>query len=298
MNRIAPICFLLAAGTCAGAEVDELPDAAGLISEVSAKYRAASAYESTGTATIHVLRPADGTETTSEVHFGIMIARPNYYRIAWTQQTASGSAEIGAVWRSEDGPKLYDSLRGGYSRLASDELAFSVPAGSSLGVSQVLPDIFFGASGGKLERLRNLVVEGVDIQRNIPCYAVAGRLESGVDCHLWIVTNNLHIVKIESTLGGGGSGQAVPEATPERKRELLRAMGKEITEENLASVDDALAKARSLMQQVRGTSRQVHRQVRTAFAASPEDFEYAMPEGSVELPDAVSSGAAGNGMTP
>ena len=302
MNRIAPIlptvCLLLVAGSSPAAHEEKLPDAESLVSRVAAKYRAASAYESTGTATIHVLRPADGTETTSEVQFGILMARPQYYRIAWTQQTASGSAVVGAIWNSGDGPKLYDSSRGGYSRLASDELAFSVPTGTSLGVSQMLPDLFFGTTGGKLRQLRDLAVEGEDVQQKIPCYAVAGRLKSGVDYHLWIATNNLNIVRMESSLGGERANQAVPDATPERKRELLRAMGKEETEENLAYINDALEKARGLIRNIRGTSRQFYRGVRTAFITVPQDFEYAMPDGSIELTGELSTNAGGNDTTP
>jgi len=289
IHNLAGICLFFAAGYCAGAQKNDLPDAESLISHVSAEYRATSAYESTGAATIHVLRPEDGTETTSEVQFGILLARPRYYRIAWTQQTASGSATIGATWNSGGGPKLYDSTLGGYTRLESDELAFSEPAGTSLGVTQVLPDVFFDAAGGPLGKLGDMVVEGVDMQGNIPCYALAGRLESGVNYHLWIATNTLHIVKLESALGGA-SEQAVLEATPERKRELLRAMGKEDTEENIAYLDEALAKARSLMQNVRGTSRQFHAGIRTGFATVPDDFEYAMPVGTIDLTEERLSG--------
>ncbi len=294
LSTLGTVFALLLPASVTGATEAKFPDAGKLLSRVSAKYRAASAYESSGTATVHVLRPEEGTENESGIRFGILLARPCYYRIAWTQETATGSAAVGAIWNRGDGPYLYDSSRQGYTRLASDNLAFSASAGASMGVSQALPDLFFGAENGKLDRLRDVLMEGEDTQDGIPCYAVSGRLQSSVAYHLWIVTNGLDLVRIDFSLGGKGANHVVPETTPEQKRETLRAMGMEITAENLAYVDQARAKVREMIRNVRGTSRHHYRNIRTAFATVPADFEYDMPEGTGELPGPDPASSAGN----
>ncbi len=68
----------------------------------------------------------------------------------------------------------------------------------------------------------------------------------------------------------------------------MRELGMEVTEENLARVEAALAEARAVMAGVRGTLRQHFDGIDLQQPLGPEDFAFTLPPGTRFDPEMLS----------
>ena len=265
---------------CGGAWGQGLePDAAEILEGVRVRYRSSPSYEATGRSITRILDLEEGTESSVEVTFGMRLARPDFYRVVWTQHLNLARGEVGAVWNDGTGPRLVQGAGEEIAQLDSDRTALSAAAGASMGTAYVIPALFFGMGdgGSLLQRLGELRVDGIEVVEDIPCHIVAGRLPAGVDYRLWISTNELQIVQLENTLGGQASQSAIPESTPQQMAKALEAMGMEDTPENREQVRALLDRARAVLTTVRGTARQLHENIHMQRPFGPEDFAFPMP---------------------
>jgi hypothetical protein len=288
---LLPAMFVV--GGVGAQEVDPVQ----LLEQVRVRYRSAPSYQASGKTVTNILDIEAGTETVVVVDFSMRLARPDFYRICWTQQLNLGRTDVGALWNDGEGPRLYQEAGGAVARLDSDRTAFSAAAGVSMGTAYVIPALFFGiGDGGRLlERLEDLRVDGVVEVGGIPCHIVAGRLPTGVDYRLWISTNDQQVVQLENTLGGSASRSAIPESTPAQLAKALEAMGMADTAENRETVRGLLDQARAVMSTVRGTARQVHERIDMRLPLGPEDFGYDVPAGVGESTGLAEQGAGGGG---
>jgi hypothetical protein len=190
---------------CAGTAIAEAeaPDPVEQIGRAESLYRSAPSFQATGRAVMHVIRLEAGEETRMEAVFEMRLARPFFYRIVW-RDSGPDAEPAGVVWNDGEGPRCYLRARQAYTTFASDCLALSFTAGTSLGISKVLPSIFFppGEDGNILRKLRSIESLGRERRRSVNCYRVGGTLGNGIGYQFWLATNDLGIVEFENTLGG------------------------------------------------------------------------------------------------
>lgn len=291
--RIGPAVFFFAATLCAG-QAPAPPDAGLLVQGVQAKYRAAPWYQAVGRLAMHVIRPAEGSEARVDALFEMKLARPDFYRITWRPQDGNGAVS-GAVWNDGEGPRVYLREANAYTTLASDDLALAAAAGYSFGLTHVVPSLFFPPAGKThlLARLKGIEVEGRDDRLGEPCHVLRGVLDNGIEYRFWLATNDLRIVQVENSLGGAGSGSALPEVSRAKQEETLHAAGMEVSEANLQRVREAMEKARELLASVRGSTRQFHAHADTRTPLGPEDFAFSLPPGARHDPYLLSGDPPG-----
>ena len=114
----------------------------------------------------------------------------------------------------------------------------------------------------------------------VDCHIVAGETANGINYRLWIATNEPYIVQIENALGGRLADNAIQAQTPEGEERTLKALGREITEENRQQLRASMRQAREIMATVRGTSKQTHIDIDLTRPIPTESFTYEVPEGT------------------
>lgn len=260
------------------------PEASDLLEQVRLRYRSAPSYRANGKAITRILDTTAGTESTIGVSFSIVLARPDLYRVAWTQHMSLAQSAPGAVWNDGDGPRLYQGAAATVTRMEDDRMALSAATGVSMGTAYTIPSLFFGLGEGAnlFERLKDVGVDGEEEAAGIRCHVVSGKLPTGVAYRFWISVDHHYLVQIENTLGGPASQTAIPESTPEQLTKALAGMGLEDTEDNRNRVRGLLNRAREILTSVRGTARQLHQEIVMGMPLGPEDFVYRVPDGTRE----------------
>jgi hypothetical protein len=272
----------------------ETLDPRALLERVERRYRSAESYQAAGEAVTIILQPEDGTESEVTVRFCMRLARPDFYRIVWTQRQDFAQSTVGALWNAGGGPALYLEDRQAYSTLPSDEVAFSAAAGMSMGVAYLIPMLFFGIGDGPsfLQRLEAIEDHGPATLEERACRILSGTLPSGVRYRLWIAEDLPEIVQIENVLGGKTSNAVLPELTAEKRSAVLQRMGLPDTPENRTKVKELMARARAVMRRLRGSSRQTHRRIDMLEPLSQQVFVFDPPPEAVLTPSVLSPAQA------
>ena len=253
-----------------------------LLGQTRALYRSAQNLQAEGKALIIVLDPETGRETSIGATFSMKLARPRYYRVEWTQHPGLGRPQSGAVWNDGDRPRLYLEASGAVSDMESDEMAIAAATGASMATAHTIPTLFFrfGDSPDLIDRIAEPRLEGSQMIGVVDCHIVAGHTANGINYRLWIATNEPYIVQIENSLGGPLSQDAIQEQSPEDEERTLKALGREITEENRRQLQDSLRQARAIIASVRGTSKQTFLTFDLTLPIPSEAFAFDVPEGT------------------
>ena len=260
--------------------------AAEVMERTAEAYADLETYRAAGTVMTNV--EVDGAAVQQACSFSILLQKPDRYRITWEQMNIGvpGSGQSGAAWNDGTGPRLYMSAVGGFSKMASDEIALGGATGVSGGAANTVPTYFFSFWTAPMTPSSRLIDPRREADAEVEgeaCYVVAGSSVVSKREVLFVSKADFLIRRYEYSYEPPAAGRPVaPEMTDEQLDEALEAMGQELTDASRERMREMMKTAMGAeTPEIKGGSVQIQRDVSTAEVDAAE-FEFVPPAGAVE----------------
>ena len=260
--------------------------AAEVLERTSDAYAALDTYRADGTVMTNV--EVDGTTVQQASSFSMLLQKPDRYRITWEQMNlgVAGPAQSGAAWNDGTGPWFYMSAAGGFSKMASDEIALGAATGVSGGAANTVPTYFFSFWTAPMTPASRITDPQREADAEVDgeaCYVVAGPSAVSKREVLFVSKADFLIRRYEYSYEPPAVGRpAVPEMTDEQLDEALAAMGQELTDESRERMREMVKTAMGAeAPEIKGGSVQIHRNVSTAKIDAAE-LKFSPPAGATE----------------
>ena len=230
----------------------------------------------------------DGTAVQQASSFSMLLQKPDRYRITWEQMNlgVASPPQSGAAWNDGTGPWFYMSAAGGFSKMASDEIALGAATGVSGGAANTVPTYFFSFWTAPMTPASRITdpQRGADAEVDgEACYVVAGPSAVSKREVLFVSKEDFLIRRYEYSYEPPAVGRpAVPEMTDEQLDEALKAMGQDLTDESRERMREMVKTAMGAeAPEIKGGSVQIHRNVSTAKIDAAE-LKFSPPAGATE----------------
>jgi hypothetical protein len=206
-----------------------------------------------------------GTVTT----FSIRLAKPDLYRVEWSQAISATQAQKGAVWCSGKGDFI---LLAGKERAVEGgmDMALATATGVSGGVAYTLPPVFFQRKTNELQGLGNPVLLPEEKIGDESCYVLSGEL-NGQKLILWITKDYL-LKQKRHVLGGE---MKMPEMTDEDIKKALSMTGQATTPEAIANMKTTMKSMQAMTSKMKGSITEKYETFQANPAMTRESFENA-----------------------
>ena len=267
-----------------------------ILKKVVATYKDLKTYKAEGTITSDI--DTGGMKMKTETSFSILLKKPNFYLISWTQKNMPmpGMVQSGTVWSDGTQPYLHMGMMNAYSKMTSDEIALISATGISGGAAFTIPSLFlsvFKEQPAPFFRLKEPKIEKTEKVGGEDCYVLSGPSAISKKETFWISKTSYLIRKYYRSLEPPEGGTAIPDMNDEQLEEAIKSMGIEVTEESKKNMKEMMERSRTMLKsgEMKGSSTELHTNV-----SSPElhrsDFKFALPEGTV-LKDSLFGGMFG-----
>ncbi|MBT3381479.1 MAG: RNA polymerase sigma factor [Lentisphaerae bacterium] len=275
-------------GAVAAAPARE-PTAGEVFEKVVAAYDAMQTYRADGIVTSDV--EVDGSKTSSETTFSILLKKPNLYLISWTQRSPEmpDAPQTGAVWSDGAQAYLYAGALNAYCKMTSDDIGLGATTGISGGVAHTVPSFFLSAFRNyppSFSRLMDPEVEKTERIGEEDCYVIVGSSAAARRETFWVSKSRHLILKYSRSLEPPEAGEAIPAMSDEVLDRTIRAMGgmgqeEEDPAESRERIRSRVAAAIEAVRaaKVKGVSSESHSGI-SSPQLSPADFRFAVPEGT------------------
>ncbi|MCX6339148.1 MAG: DUF2092 domain-containing protein [Candidatus Aureabacteria bacterium] len=292
-KKLFAFAIVMMLGTHGFAE-DMIPSK--IFEKVETTYESMQTYKAQGTITSNI--DTGGMKMNIETSFSILLKKPNFYLISWTQKNMPmpGMAQSGAVWSDGSQPYLYMGVMNAYSKMSSDELALAGATGISGGAAFTIPSLFLSAfkeCPTLFSRLKDPKIAKVEKIGEEDCYVISGASTISKKETFWISKSTHLILKHLRSLEPPEGGMAMPELTDQELEEAIKGMGQEVTIENKQRMRETMNRSRDVRKttKMKGSSTEVHVDI-SSPDMSKKDFRFAVPEGTV-LKESLFGGVLG-----
>ena len=204
--------------------------------------------------------------------FTLRLARPDLYRVEWSQQIAPGQANQGAAWSAGDGFFL---LVGEKSLMHQTDLDLGLASatGVSGGVAHTLPSMFFQRASSLAALLRNPVQLPDEAIGGENCHVVTGEAV-GQKITLW-VTREFLVKQKRHTLGGAVKFPSFGDDA--QLKSTLEQAGQKATPEAIEQFKKTLDRAQKASSQMKGSITETYENVQVNQPLNREAFVHAIP---------------------
>ncbi len=255
--------------------------AAEVLRKMQARYDSLTSFSGSGKV-VSDINPNAGAMTNSIVSehtFAMKLARPDFYRIEWTQDVGGFYTNTGAVWDAGGGPHLLMGTNS--SRPLNRELALSLATGVSGGAAQQVPALFFEEKTlGWISGLTNLTRGPDEKVGDEDCYVVSADDRVGKEI-LWITKKNFLLKQIKSVLGSAGlpaeASQGISDLSDESMKKLMKSTGQQPTPEAMAKFRNQIAATAKKAGQLRGSITQTFQTLSPDEIMERDDFSSPLP---------------------
>ena len=179
--------------------------------------------------------------------FSVRLAKPNLYRIEWSQNITAGYTNTGAAWSAGNGDFL---LLGGKTQPIEGgmDMALAAATGVSGGVANTLPSVFFQRQTNWLKSLSNLALLPQEQVGKDLCYVLSGEL-NGVKLVLW-VSSDYRLKQKRQVLGGQ---MKMPEVSDEDMKKTLKQLGQDASPEALERMKETMKSMMAMTTNAKGS---------------------------------------------
>jgi hypothetical protein len=200
--------------------------------------------------------------------FNIRLAKPDLYRIEWSQRMSDSYTQKGAVWSSGSGDFLLladrkQRIKGGM------EMALASATGVSGGVASTLPPIFFQRQTNELQSLAHLTLQPEEKIGDDACYVVSGDL-NGQKLILWI-TKDYWLKQKKMVLG---TEMKMPEMSDEDIKKALSSIGQAATQEAVDNMRKTMKSAQAMSSKMKGSITEKYETFKANSSVAKESFDY------------------------
>ncbi len=204
-----------------------------ILEKVISTYQSLNSFKTKGTIVTYMIWKGYPVQVSKT--FEILLAKPNLYKITWTETPHCGPHNKNVIWDSGDGPYFYSSGIKGYFKLKSLEEALSFAQQIQGVYAQYIPYLFFKTEE-KLKIFKDYKFQGEQEVAGVPCYTILGKLPKGQET-LWILKNYFLFrkaqVQIDQKLLKENLEQMESyEVTDDMVQQMADSTGLEPTEEN------------------------------------------------------------------
>lgn len=255
--------------------------ASEILRMMSVTYGGISSLTASGNVVTEIV-PTDGSATTTlKKTFTINLARPEFYRITWTDESMPQGHRQGAAWNAGDGHKTL--VAGKVGTLLTREMALAAATGVSGGVASTMPHLFFKDDrNNPVTSLSKPTLLSDEMVGSETCYVVAADQGTG-NVKLWITKKDFLLKKMLSKLPPASSAAmekptAVEEFSDETARKTLKSLGQDSSPEAVEKMKKTIAKSRRRMGSFSSTTTTTFEAIRVNEVMIKEDFEYSVPK--------------------
>ena len=256
-----------------------------ILDKVAKTYASLKSYKAEGTITSDV--DTGQIKVTLETSFSILLARPHFYLISWSQKMPMvDMTQSGTVWNDGTSPYFYMSATNSYSKMSDDSMALGAATGVSSGAANTIPSYFFSGSSGQPSVSLRLIDPQLETTETIgedDCYVVSGSSPVSKKESLWISKQTFLIKKVSRSLEQPAGGRiASPEMTDEQLEEAMKLTGQEVTDESKQQMKEMMKSATDMVKldQLKGSFTEVFTTISTP-EVSPQDFQFSPPKDTV-----------------
>jgi hypothetical protein len=201
--------------------------------------------------------------------FNVRLAKPDWYRIEWSQVITAAYTNKGAAWSSGNGHFI--SLAGKKRSIEGGmEMALASATGVSGGVAFTLPPVFFQLRTNELQSLGNLAQLPEEKIGDEVCYVVSGNLTSGQKLILWI-TEDYWLRQKRMVLGGE---MKMPDMSDDDIKKAMATLGQEATPEAIARMRDMMKSAKAMSSSMKGSITEKYETIQANPSVTKESFDY------------------------
>jgi hypothetical protein len=243
------------------------------------KYAALSSFTASGQVVSEVTPAGGGKATTTKHTFTINLARPEFYRITWTNAIAPGVIMRGAAWCAGDGHKVLNAGKVGTH--LNREMALAAATGVSGGVAHTVPSMFFKDDPLALvPSLKNPILLPEERVGADACYVVAA--DRPLDkVTLWITKKDGLLKKVQTKTGAGPrqeTTQASGDVSDESVRKILKTQGQDSTPDAVNKMKKQIAEGIKMIGSIPVTITATYEAIAVNEVMVKEDFEYSVPK--------------------
>ena len=200
--------------------------------------------------------------------FSIRLAKPDFYRIEWSQRMSDSYTQKGAAWSSGSGDFLLLAdkkrrIQGGM------DMTLASATGVSGGVASTLPPVFFQRQTNELQSLGNLALLPEEKIGDDVCYVVSGDL-NGQKLILWI-TKDYWLKQKKMVLG---AEMKMPEMSDEDIKKALSATGQPTTPEAISSMRETMKSVQAMSSKMKGSITEKYESFKANSSVTKESFDY------------------------
>jgi hypothetical protein len=201
--------------------------------------------------------------------FNIRLARPDLYRVEWSQIMSESYTQKGAAWSSGKGDFL---LLAGQQRAITGgmDMALASATGVSGGVASTLPPVFFQHKTSQLQGLANLVLLPEEKIGDDSCYVLSGEM-NGQKLIFWITKD--YVLKQKKMVLGGE--MKIPEMSDEDVKKALSATGQATTPEAIANMKTMMKSMQAASSKMKGSITEKYETFQANPVLTKESFENA-----------------------
>ena len=206
-----------------------------------------------------------GTVTT----FSVRLAKPDLYRVEWSQAISATATQKGAAWSSGKGDFILlagkqQTIQGGM------DMALATATGVSGGAAYTLPPLFFQRKTNALQRLGNLVLLPEEKIGDESCHVLSGEF-GGQKLILWI-TKDFLLKQKRMVLGGE---MKIPEMSDEDVKQALSMTGQATTPEAIANMKTLMKSMQAMSSKMKGSITEKYETFQANPVLTKESFENA-----------------------
>ena len=268
--------------------------AADVLRKMGDKYAALSTFTASGQVVSEATPAAGDTATSDRTTFTLTLARPEFYRITWTNANRPAITRRGAAWFAGDGHKVM--IAGKVGALLNRETALALAPVSKV-VALTVPSLFFkDDANGFLQSLKNPTLLPKETVDTVACHVVAADW-GGRKVTLWITEKDWLLKRMQSK-SDANSRQATTPATEDVSDESLRKMLKTMSHDSSPDAVNKMKKqVADTLDRIRTgpftprTTTTTYETIKVNEVMIKEDFEFSASDLSRPVDDSASTAA-------
>jgi hypothetical protein len=203
----------------------------------------------------------------TSVHtFTVRLARPELYRIEWSQPVHDSYTNEGAAWSAGDGHHL---RLGSQDRPLQKDLDLNLAGatGVSGGAAHTLPSIFFQRPASVLKMMQNPTLLPNEKIGDEDCKVITGQV-AGQKLILWVTKDSL-LKQRRLVLGGA---MTTPKLSDDDIKKSLEQLGQPTTPEAVVQMKQTMQRAQETSSKVKGSMTETYEKIEVNPPLKKESF--------------------------
>jgi WD40 repeat protein len=250
-----------------------------LLRRVSEKYGSLSSLSATGRIVTDAAPQNGATPTTLEHTFSINLARPEFYRIEWTNTIKNIGVKLsGAAWSNGEGHRVL--MNGNVTAFLNREMALATATGISGGAAHTVPILFFKDEGQGLHQIfSDARALPDDTLEGELCHVVTGK-NADRQFTLWITKKDLLLKQSRTVRTGKPTTSEASQTTPLSDgnwQKLLKSMGMDSSPQAVSQMKNQIHAMKETAGAMQITMTEIFDRVTVNDLMIKEDFDVKVP---------------------